>query len=174
MIIRGEVVRQRSTALGTPGRMLLSNNFNCDTLELPWRNNERGKSCTKPDTYRGRVWWSPTLKRPVIRFEDKHGRKDCLAHNANFAAEERDQDGDGAAEVTQIHGCTAVGMTYGPIERKDKKMQWGIRFSGSTLDALIRSLRDQSVEAGLADEDGFLSGYHDVEITYRWAPGMEP
>lgn len=172
-MIRGEVVRLRSTPLGTPGHLHLSNGFDCDTLELPWHDNERGKSCIKADTYRGRVWWSPMLQRPVIRFEDKNGRKDVLVHNGNWAADTEDLDGDGIFEVTQVHGCTEVGMTYGDIERKDGKKQWGIKFSGSTLAELIKSLRNGE-EAGQADKDGYLTGYFDVEITYRWAPGCEP
>ena len=152
----------------------LDNGFSCDTLELAWHNNERGKSCIKPgpgerpETYLGRVWWSPMLKRPVIRFDDKNDRKDCLVHNGNFAADTKDLDGDGIAEVTQVHGCTEVGHGYGDIQRRDGKMQWGIRVSGATLAGLIESLRDESEEAGHADVNGFLSGYHQVEITYSW------
>lgn len=173
-MIRGEVVRQRSTPYGTPGRLKLENGFSCYTLELPWHDNEKGRSCTIADVYRGRVWWSPMLKRPVIRLEDKHGRHDCLVHNGNFAADEIDIDGDGVPEVTQIHGCTEVGAGYGDVMRRDGRKQWGIINSVKTLEALIASLRDTTVEAGLADEDGFISGYHDVEITYKWAEGCAP
>jgi hypothetical protein len=175
-VIRGKVVRGESTPFGTPGRMALENDFRCDTLELGWHNNERGKSCTKADTYRGKVWWSPSLKRLVIRFEDKHGRKDCLVHNGNFAGEERDIDGDGAAEVTQIHGCTLVGVGHGDVQRKDGKMQFGIKQSGSTLAALIESLRvkDLSEADTVIEMNSDGHGFHDVEIQYRWGDGCAP
>jgi hypothetical protein len=156
------VVRQRSAPLGTPGAVTLLNGFVSDTLELPWHGNERGRSCIAADEYRGWVWQSPTLRRPVIRLEDKHGRQDCLVHNGNWAADEVDLDGDGAPEVTQVHGCTEVGRGYGEVRRRDGRLQWGILRSGATLDELIRSL-----------EDG-LGGHHEVLLTYVWAPGCAP
>lgn len=164
MTVRGEVVRGKSTPLGTPGRLRLDNSFECHTLELPWHDNERGRSCTVADTYHGKVWYSPTLKRNVIRFEDKNGRQDCEMHNGNFAADEQDLDGDGVAEVTQVHGCTEVGHDYGLIERKDGRKQYGIRNSVPALEALIASLRDD-LQPG---------GYHDVIITYTWEEGCQP
>lgn len=174
MTIHGTVFRRKGTPLGTPGRMVLENGFACDTLELPWHNNERGRSCTAPGFDKGRVWWSPTLERLVVRFEPRNERHDCLIHNGNWAADAVDIDGDGTPEVTQVHGCTEVGMGYGDIERKDRKKQWGIKFSGSTLAALIDSLKiDGAVDFSL-DEHGFARGYHDVEIEYAYEPGAEP
>lgn len=164
MTVRGDVVRGKSTPYGTPGRLRLDNSFECHTLELPWHDNQSGKSCTKADTYFGKVWYSSTLKRNVIRFEDKNGRKDCLIHNGNFAADEEDIDGDGVREVTQIHGCTEVGFNYGLIERKDGRKQYGIKSSVQTLEALILSLKD----------DAQPGGYHDVIITYKWEDGCSP
>jgi hypothetical protein len=161
-VIKGTVVRQKSAPTGTPGRLQLENGFACDTLELPWKDNEKGKSCTLPDTYRGWVWYSPTLGRNTIRFEDKHGRENCLIHNANFAADQDDLDGDGVNEVTQIHGCTAVGSGYGEIRRKDGKLQFGILRSVTILERLIASLKNP------------YGGYEEVEITYEWAEGCEP
>lgn len=170
-MIKGIVTRQRSTPLGTPGSLAMPL-FACDTLELAWHNNERGRSCTAPGTERGRVWWSPSMKRLVIRFENRNGRSDVLIHNGNFAADAVDVDGDGVKEVAQIHGCTEVGSGYGDIQRRDGKMQWGIKFSGATLAALIESLR----WAGEGQPDTVIDGvgYHDVEIEYRWAEGCEP
>lgn len=172
MTVNGTVVRQRSSQLGTPGAMRLENGFSCDTLELPWHNNERGKSCTKADTYFGRVWFSPMLKRLVIRYADKNGRSDCLVHNGNWAADEVDVDGDGKREVTQVHGCTEVGRGYGEILRKDGAKQWGILRSVTTLKELLQSLEDGKPVA--IGPDGFATGFHNVVIAYSWAPGCEP
>lgn len=163
-MLEGTIVRQRSTPLGTPGALALSNGFGCDTLELPWHDNQRGVSCIVADVYEGWVWQSPMLKRLVVRLEDKHGRHDCLWHNGNFAADEKDIDGDGVPEVTQVHGCTEVGRGYGDIQRKDGKMQWGIKASGATLSELIEALRDASQPGG----------FHRVRVQYLWAPGCEP
>ena len=162
-MIHGIVVRQRSSPTGTPGSLVLGM-FACNTLELPWHDNKKGVSCIVADSYRGRVWFSPTMNRNVIRLEDKHGRADCLIHAGNFAADQIDLDGDGAPEITQVHGCTEVGRGYGDILRKDGKTQWGIKSSGVTLVALIELLADPLEP----------SGYHEVEITYTWDKGCEP
>lgn len=149
--------------------MQLENGFSADTLELPWHNNERGKSCTAPGVDKGKVWWSPSLKRLVIRYADRNGRKDCLVHNGNWAG---DVD---AGEITQIHGCTEVGNGYGNLERPDKKMQWGILHSGATLAGLIESLRCSVEEADtVLTINGQDQGFHDVEIIYVWADGASP
>lgn len=170
MTILGTVVREPSTPLGTRGSMLLGNGFGCDTLELPWHDNERGRSCTLADTYVGRVWLSPMLRRLVIRYEDKNGRHDCLVHNMNFAADATDIDGDGVPEITQVHGCTGVGRGFGDIARPDGHRQWGILNSVVTLGALIESLKLPG-GSGLVNVHGFADGYDDVEITYSWRLG---
>lgn len=169
-MIIGSVIRKRSTPLGTPGHLAMPL-FACETLELPWHNNERGRSCTAPGVDRGKVWYSPTLKRLVIRYADRNSRQNCLIHNGNWAAEERDIDGDGVPEITQIHGCTEVGNGYGDILRKDGRTQWGIKLSGAVLAALIDSL-----ECDVAQADTVIDGkgYHDVQIAYSWADGCEP
>jgi hypothetical protein len=161
-VIRGEVVRQQSRpdGTGTPGRMALENGFSCDTLELGWHNNERGRSCTAPGVDRGKVWYSPTLRRMVVRYEDRNGRRDCLIHNGNWAGDEA------AGLKTQVHGCTEVGHGYGEVQRPDGVKQWGILVSGATLAGLIDSLKCSSAEADTVI-DG--QGFHDVEMTYRWA-----
>lgn len=174
-MIRGKVIRKKPTPLGTPGVLTLENGFSCDTLELAWHNNERGRSCTAAGVDRGKVWYSPTLKRLVIRFAPRNGRQDCLVHNGNWAADEEDLDGDGVPEVTQVHGCTEVGHGYGEVQRPDKRMQWGILHSGATLAGLIDSLRCPIDEADTVLEiNGEKQGFHDVEFTYEWAEGCSP
>lgn len=124
----------------------------CDTLELPWKDNERGVSCITADSYIGWIWHSPSMGRPVVRLEDKHGRRDCLIHNGNFAG---DVD---AGLITQVHGCTEVGMGYGVIPTPDGKgTQWGVLSSKDTLARLINHLG---------------SGQH--EFIYSWDVGCEP
>lgn len=174
-MIKGEVLRGRSKPTGTPGAMSLENGFASDTQELSWHDNERGRSCTAAGVDHGRVWWSPTLKRFVVRFEPRNGRKDCLIHNGNWAADEEDLDGDGVPEVTQVHGCTEVGRGFGEIQRPDGHKQWGIMHSGPTLDKLIDSLRCDPADADtILDVNGERHGFHDVQITFRWAPGCAP
>lgn len=174
MVIKGTVVRTKSKPTGTPGVLRLETGFSCDTLELPWHDNRRGISCTKPGTDHGRVWWSTRLKLPVLRFDDRDGRQDVEVHNGNFAADAADLNGDGVPEITNVHGCTAVGRGYADIMRRDGRTQWGIKSSIPTLAALIAALRDPEVERPEVRATGFLTGYHEVEIEYIWAPGCAP
>jgi hypothetical protein len=157
-----KVIIRRSKCMptGTVGRLVAEGGFACDTLELPWKDNQRGMSCIKDDSYIGWIWHSPTLGRPVIRLEDKHGRKDCLIHNATWAGDvSLDLDGDGNAGdlITQVHGCTAVGMGYGMIQRKDGEQQFGILSSKDTLARLVEHLG---------------AGQH--TFIYVWDAGCEP
>lgn len=164
MTVRGDVLRGKSSPLGTPGAARLDNGFNCHTLEKPWHNNDRGTSCIVADTYLGQVVMSPHFNRLVIRLEDKHGRQACEWHHGNFAADEQDLDGDGLIEITDVHGCTLVGHNYGMVQRKDGHQQYGIRNSVAALTALIKSLED-AMQPG---------GYHDVIVTYRWGEACQP
>ena len=148
------IVRGKSTEEGTPGKLDSGAGFICDTLELEWQNNKTGMSCIISDTYHASVWFSPHLNRKVIRLEDKHGRKDCLLHNMNFA-------GEGTGEITQVHGCTGVGEGFGYITRPDGGgTQWGIENSGSTLASLIAHIEERAGNAMFT-------------VTYSWGEGCE-
>lgn len=149
------IVRSKSTIEGTHGQITSSAGFACDALELPWNDNRKGVSCIMPDTYRAWLWYSPTLTRMVIRLEDKHGRGDCLLHNANFA-------GVGEGDYTEIHGCTAVGSGYGELQNRNGHMQNAILNSGNTLDKLIAHIKEHVP----CDET--------FEVIYSWGEGCAP
>ena len=149
------IVRQVSVDTGTPGTLKSSADFTCSTLELEWQNNRSGVSCIIADTYNASLWFSPTLKRMVVRLEDKHGRKDCLLHNANWA-------GLGEGEDTQVHGCTAIGMGYGKLQNPDGNMQFAVLNSGNTLDKLIAH-----IQANIAAGASF-------PVTFSWDTNCAP
>lgn len=153
------VLRGQSANAGTPGVLTTEAGFTCDTLELPWRDNQRGLSCIIPDIYIATPWYSPTLGRMVLRLEDKHGRKDCLIHNGNFAGDTTiDVDQDGKPDlITQVHGCTEVGRGYGNVARPDGVRQYGILNSKVTLEELVTHMGP---------------GPHIIE--YRWGPDCSP
>ena len=153
------VVRNKTSEEGTQGILTTDAGFQCCTLELPWENNKSGVSCIITDDYDASIWFSPHLNREVLRLEDKHGRKDCLVHNGNFA-------GEGDGDVTQVHGCTEVGAGYGLVQRADGKTQFGITASITTLTKLINHVHDNTIRP-----DG---GYDPVVVTYSWADGCEP
>ena len=159
MTIEVSIEREASTYDGTPGKWTMTGingPWSCDTLELPWANNERGRSCVIADSYTAKLDHSDHLggpKHQVYRLEDKHGRQNVLIHNANFAGEVK------AGQETELHGCTSVGRGYGDLWRTDgvKKKQFAILASVKTLESLIEN-----------------TGGDDLRITYTWAPGCEP
>ena len=170
-----DILRRKSTDYGTPGRATLDENWQCDTLELGWHGNKKGISCTKADTYKGWLWYSPTMKRWVVRLEDKHGRGDCLLHNGNFAGDES------LGLQTQVHGCTLIGRGYADIEMKNHGAgythldvldgtQFGISASRITLDELIRQLGgDPTLPPTEKQPEGT-----DCLVTYTWEDGAQP
>lgn len=146
------VLRQKTTDDGTPGIItVLDTGWARKSLELPWRNNRRGESCIITDSYSCDIWYSEHLGRNVLRLEDKHGRQDCLVHNATWAGDV------GKGDITQVHGCTAVGDAFAQVQRPDGKMQFGILNSKATLDALLKEIGP---------------GPH--TITYEWVDSCAP
>lgn len=147
-----KVTRERSADTGTPGVLHVSGiDWYCRTLELPWRNNEKGISCIIADTYRATVGDSPSLHRKVLRLEDRYGRTDVLVHNGNWA-------GDVSKGLeTQVHGCTLVGSGYAEIENHKGAPQLGIINSVKTLEAFLAAIGP---------------GPH--AITYSWDDGCAP
>lgn len=147
------ITRQQSQDWGTPGHLVVEETgFECETLELPWRDNAKGVSCIMADSYTATVWHSDHLGVDTLRLEDKHGRADCLIHQGNFAG-----DTEMGLE-TQVHGCTLPGASYGNLARTDGQgIQQGI-------------LKTRTVLAGLLANIG--AGPH--VVTYRWAEGCEP
>ena len=77
----------------TLGR-LRCGDFQCFTLELPWRNNERGRSCIPAGNYRARLYDSP-MHDMVVLFEDVPDLSMIEIHAGNY--------------TTQIEGCILVG-----------------------------------------------------------------
>lgn len=157
------VDRDESAPTGTPGRLTLqSGGFECDTLEPPWLNNQPEVSCINAGSYDCFIWFSPSLKRNVLRLEDKHGRKNVLVHNANFAGTVDNPDTPDV-EISQVKGCTAVGDGFGQIEvpkklaKKPGQKQFGIMNSTVTLQALLQELPP---------------GHHTIH--YRWKDGCAP
>lgn len=149
------VIRQPSAPDGTEGALTVINPageiFTCETLELPWHDNQSGISCIMADTYNATVWHSDHMNCDVLRLEDKHGRRDCLVHAGNFA-------GDAAMGFeTQVHGCTLVGNGYGSLSNDNGNTQLAILQSKKTLAALL----------------AFIGGGEHT-ITYTWAEGCEP
>lgn len=69
--------------------------FQCKTLELPWLNNARGKSCIPPGSYPIELEYSPAFKRKLWELKNVPQRSEIKIHQANF--------------FNQLRGCIALG-----------------------------------------------------------------
>ena len=76
--------------------------FECFTLELPWKNNLKQKSCIPPGYYKVRPRVSAKYGRHLHILDVPH-RDFILIHEANF--------------VHQLLGCIAVGQTLADINK---------------------------------------------------------
>ncbi len=72
------------------------------TVELPWLNNEIGKSCIPEGTYTARVHQSPKFGWSLW-LHNVRGRSQILVHAANY--------------VRQLKGCIAPGLFHKDIDK---------------------------------------------------------
>ena len=100
-----ELFRLRRSDQGTEG-MLVTEDFKCRTLELPWRDNKRQISCIPPDEYKvdmrlsnkyGRVYW--VRKVP--------NRTYILIHSGNYAGDKS------KGFKSHVMGCILLGKKSG-------------------------------------------------------------
>jgi hypothetical protein len=96
--------------------------FECKTVELPWRNNESMISCIPEGVYDYEVLESsPSIKYPHVWIKDVPKRSGIKIHIANY--------------VWQLRGCVAVGREFADIDR-DGVID--VTESGATLKELIK------------------------------------
>ena len=102
---RVEIFRLRRSNQGTEG-LLVSEDFNCRTLELPWRENRRQISCIPAGIYDvemrlsnkyGRIYW-------VRKVPD---RTYILIHSGNYAGDKS------KGFKSHVMGCILLGKKSG-------------------------------------------------------------
>lgn len=100
-----ELFRLRRSDQGTEG-LLVTEDFNCRTLELPWRDNRRQISCIPPDEYKvdmrlsnkyGRVYW----------VREVPNRTYILIHSGNYAGDKS------KGFKSHVMGCILLGKKSG-------------------------------------------------------------
>ena len=100
-----ELFRLKRSDQGTEG-LLVESDFNCRTLELPWRDNRRQISCIPPGEYEveirlsnkyGRVYW-------VRRVPN---RTYILIHSGNYAGDKS------KGFKSHVMGCILLGKKSG-------------------------------------------------------------
>ena len=158
---------------GTFGRLDVLNEvtgeviYSCATLELPWRQNARGKSCAPASDagylFKGRT---DSPKHPGFVYEewddpatpareDVADRDNIQIHAANLGGDED------KGFVKQLDGCIAPGLSvvgfragHKPAGSKDQR---GVSASGTALKQLLAALNRAT--------------FH---LTIKWADGVAP
>ncbi len=103
------LIRLSTSNQGTRGVLALPSGVICNTLELPWRDNQPSISCIPAGEYRAHLRNSPRFG-PTYHITDVPGRSLILIHAGNLA-------GDIAAGYrTHTEGCILVGKRFGTIE----------------------------------------------------------
>lgn len=101
------IVRLSTGDEGTFGR-LETEGYGCLTLELPWRENQRGVSCILPGSYPA-VWALSPRFGACYHVENVPGRSDILIHSGNFA-------GDKSKGLkSDVEGCILLGRVLGKL-----------------------------------------------------------
>ena len=106
----------------TLGMLYVDGDFECFTLELPWKDNQVNVSRIPDGVYKVELEYSSHFGRKLPELRNVPERSEIKFHPANFPIE--------------LKGCIAVGQTVG----KDF-----IRSSGLALDRLMDKLLAVSV-----------------------------
>lgn len=97
--------REKSTDSGTFGKITLPDGTTYNTLELPWRNNQSGKSCIPAGTYQVATRMSPKLGKAAYEVKNVPGRSSILIHSGNTAG---DVD---KGQKSNVQGCILLGFS---------------------------------------------------------------
>ena len=94
------IIRDTFTDVSTIGELFLNGERMCDTLELPYKDNQRSISCIPAGEYKVRLRYpreSATRDYLHLLVQDVKDRSYILFHRGNYASDSR--------------GCILVGMT---------------------------------------------------------------
>lgn len=91
--------RDDQNDIRTLGAMFDGDERICETLELPWRDNQRGISCIPEGIYECKLAHSPSRGYDVYWLQNVPGRQDVQIHIGNFPKD--------------IRGCILIGRERG-------------------------------------------------------------
>jgi len=110
------IYREESTDEGTYG-ILEGEGIRLQTLELPWRNNQRQISCIPEGQYPCRVTRSEKFKQNLYELFGVTGRGNVRIHSGNHA-------GDTAKGFySDVQGCILLGMERKPFKGQKAVVQ---------------------------------------------------
>lgn len=120
--------RLKRSDQGTRG-MLYCEEFQCNTLELPWRDNQRSISCIPPGEYNVEIRMSPKYG-PIYWVKDVPNRSFILIHWGNWAGDES------KGYKSNVNGCILLGARRGILNN-----QWAVLNSRITVRRFMEKMR---------------------------------
>jgi len=122
-----DTVRLRRITTGEQGTfgVLIADEWECCTLELPWRNNENNISCIPPGTYSA-IFIKSSTYGPCYWIQDVPSRSEILIHTGNLAGD--------VSEGWKTHsaGCVLIGERRGVLGDQE-----AVLLSRKTLRGLV-------------------------------------
>lgn len=119
------ITRINDNGVQTIGKLTVYNGFDvvfeCDTLELPYKDNMRSKSCIPTGKYKVITSFSNKYQKPMYEILDVKDRAGIRIHSGNYN--------------TDINGCILVGRNFKDINNDG---QLDILQSFDTLTKLIK------------------------------------
>jgi hypothetical protein len=130
------LVRTGSDEQGTPGRLVCDEipGLALNTLELPWRLNQRRRSCIPAGLYTCAAVQSPRFGH-VYEVRRVPDRSHILIHPGNVAG---DVDQGWASH---LEGCIALGERRGQIKTGSGRWQRAVLVSRPAVERLHAALR---------------------------------
>lgn len=128
MTLIAKIKRAPSTDQGTFGTLTFGNTT-VRSMELPWRDNTKQRSCIPVGKYRCQIVQSPKFGR-VYGVTNVPGRSAVLIHSANFAGDVE------KGWTTNLQGCIAPCKTVGMMRNKSGIMQTAGLLSRPALNLL--------------------------------------
>lgn len=99
--------RTKRSDEGTEG-LLVTDGFNCKTLELPWRDNQPNLSCIPTGIYHTIIRQSPKFGI-VYWLQNVPNRSYILIHSGNVAGDKE------KGYKTNVYGCILLGKKMGTL-----------------------------------------------------------
>lgn len=141
----GTIQRGPSTDEGTFGVLTLDSGFSCVTGELPWRDNEPGKSCVPAGTYMCKMQYSHKHGMDLYHLQNVPNRGEVEIHAANWMG---DVDKGFKCELL---GCIAPGLKTGMLAPPGMALQHAVISSGVALKSLEEDLGGADFELTIID-----------------------
>lgn len=137
---------------GTQGALTIdSNDFTCDTLELPWRDDAPRASCVPAGEYLvALAWtghlWSPRPDGKIFQLQNVEGRQAIDIHAATWAGDVS------KGWHSDLLGCLALGLSFGMLQPPDvSQPQLAILSSRAALTKFMALVGDGPFQLTILD-----------------------